>query len=197
MIYLRLRGVHSDESCFYPISGFPRYLITENTINGGLFKPTEDKPTDFVRATRPNKRAELIRERRYVGLVVANDPKIVSSSDKVVGVTAEESHKSGEKSIPDDTEKSSAANKCRPSRYYGQETPPKHVPSDDTMQKLSIKELRAQAENLLPLNTQVELEDAEELINQISPSVTMIDGQDIPDFGSDDSDGPFSDLDFA
>lgn len=33
-IYLRMRGVRSDQSNFYPISGFPRCLMTEDTVNG-------------------------------------------------------------------------------------------------------------------------------------------------------------------
>ena len=33
-IYLSMRGVHADQSNLYPISGFPRYLITEDTVNG-------------------------------------------------------------------------------------------------------------------------------------------------------------------
>ena len=33
-IYLSMRGVYTDQSNLYPISGFPRYLITEDTVNG-------------------------------------------------------------------------------------------------------------------------------------------------------------------
>lgn len=33
-IYLRMRGIHSEQTSFYPISGFPRSLITEDMITG-------------------------------------------------------------------------------------------------------------------------------------------------------------------
>ena len=33
-IYLRMRGIHSEQTSFYPISGFPRKLVAEDTING-------------------------------------------------------------------------------------------------------------------------------------------------------------------
>lgn len=42
IIYLRMRGVYSDETIFYPISGFPRYLITEDTVNGASFETITD-----------------------------------------------------------------------------------------------------------------------------------------------------------
>lgn len=35
-IYLRMRGIHSEQTSFYPISGFPRSLIAEDKINGGF-----------------------------------------------------------------------------------------------------------------------------------------------------------------
>ena len=38
MIYLRLQGIQSDQSNYYPISGFPRFLITEDTLNGIMSK---------------------------------------------------------------------------------------------------------------------------------------------------------------
>ena len=33
-IYLRMRGIHSEQTSFYPLSGFPRSLIAEDMING-------------------------------------------------------------------------------------------------------------------------------------------------------------------
>lgn len=62
-IYLTMKGIHSEQTTFYPISGFPRSLIAEDVIN----------------ETRLGKRAELIKERRYGGLAVASDPKIALS----------------------------------------------------------------------------------------------------------------------
>lgn len=47
MIYLKMCGVQSDQANSYPISGFPRYLVTEDTVNGGSFESTIDKPSDF------------------------------------------------------------------------------------------------------------------------------------------------------
>ena len=79
-IYLRMRDIHSEQTSFYPISGFPRNLIAEDMINGTLLamiiKPysLNQKPE-----TRLDKRAELIKERRYGGLAVASDPKVALS----------------------------------------------------------------------------------------------------------------------
>lgn len=36
-IYLRMRGIHSEQTSFYPISGFPRNLIAEDMINGTIY----------------------------------------------------------------------------------------------------------------------------------------------------------------
>lgn len=81
-IYLRMRGIHSEQTSLYPISGFPRNLIAEDMINGTspacvrkshLLTPTSE--------SRLDKRAELIKERRYGGLAVANDPKVALSRD--------------------------------------------------------------------------------------------------------------------
>lgn len=36
MIHLSMRGVYSDQIILYPISGFPRYLITEDSVNGRI-----------------------------------------------------------------------------------------------------------------------------------------------------------------
>ena len=33
-IYLKMRGIHSEQTSFYPISGSSRRLITEDKING-------------------------------------------------------------------------------------------------------------------------------------------------------------------
>ena len=46
-------------------------------------KSTSRRQANSLLATRLDKRAELIRERRYNTLPVANDPKVVSPSDRV------------------------------------------------------------------------------------------------------------------
>ena len=33
-IYLKMRGIHSEQTSLYPISGFPRSLIAEDMIKG-------------------------------------------------------------------------------------------------------------------------------------------------------------------
>ena len=95
-IYLRMRGIHSEQTSLYPISGFPRSLIAEDMINGTslvtkiLLCLLNSEPE-----TRLDKRAELIKERRYGGLVVANDPKVAlpNLGDRVPQPPPEESPK--------------------------------------------------------------------------------------------------------
>lgn len=133
-------------------------------------------------------------------MIVANDPKIAFSTDEAVDTTANESEnsKSNEPLIPDKADSPSAVDKQgsnRKSPWVLGRLP--STPSDTTDQKLPINELRAQAENSVPLDTQVNVEDAEELIHRVATSLKLVNGQDIPDFGSDDSDGPPSDEEFA
>jgi hypothetical protein len=71
-IYLALYERRSFEPGLYPISGFPRCLVMEDSMN----------------ATRLDKRAELIRQRRYGALDVANDPKVLSPSEEALPGTA-------------------------------------------------------------------------------------------------------------
>ena len=33
-IYLKMRGIHSEQTSLYPISGFPRSLMAEDKIKG-------------------------------------------------------------------------------------------------------------------------------------------------------------------
>ena len=86
-IFLSLCQSQRSEPGLYPISGFPRCLVSEDTLNGNV--PTgflSREPTDHSHlATRLDKRAELIRQRRYNALPVANDPKVVTPSDAPVG----------------------------------------------------------------------------------------------------------------
>lgn len=79
-IYLRMKGIHSEQTSFYPISGFPRNLIAEDMINGtSLAVIIKFHWLNPKSVTRLDKRAELIKERRYGGLAVASDPKVASS----------------------------------------------------------------------------------------------------------------------
>jgi hypothetical protein len=65
-ICLALHERRAFEPELYPISGFPRCLIMEDTVN----------------ATRLDKRAEIIRRRRHGALDVANDPQVMSISEE-------------------------------------------------------------------------------------------------------------------
>ena len=57
-----------------------------------------------------------------------------------------------------------------------------------------VAELRAQARTLLPSDGEVQVENAEELLDSTSSWLNAKEELDIPDFGSDDSDGPPSDV---
>ena len=175
MIYLKICGVQSDQADSYPISGFPRYLVTEDSVNGGSFESIIDKPTDSALATRLDKRAELIKERRYGGLIVANDPKIVLASNEAVNKTAEESEASRSNkpfnpsranSLPVTKEQDHS----RPSRDFSRVS---SAPPDSADQKVAINVLRAQADNAFPQGTKVEVEDAEELSHRVASSLTL------------------------
>lgn len=198
MIYLKMCGVHSDQGNFYPISGFPRYLITEDTVNGGSFENIIDKPTDLALATRLDKRAELIRERRYGGLIVANDPKIVFPSNEAVNKTAKEGgdSRSNKPFNPPKADSLPAARKDDANvTSPGEPRRVSSAPPNTADQEVAIHVLRAQADNSLPLGTKVEVEDAERLSDRAASSLTLANSLDVPYFSSDDSDGPPSDED--
>ena len=76
-IYLRMRGIHSEQTSFYAISGFPRKFVIEDTINGRLLSDfTILRWLSSEPESRLDRRAELIKERRYGALAVASDPNI-------------------------------------------------------------------------------------------------------------------------
>lgn len=67
---------------------------------------------------------------------------------------------------------------------------------DRTDQKAPIKELRKQAEDSISSDKiPAQVEDMEEMLlsNKVATSLTLVNDPDLPDFGSDDSDGPPSD----
>ncbi|KAL9616574.1 MAG: hypothetical protein Q9160_008577 [Pyrenula sp. 1 TL-2023] len=81
-IYLRMRGIHSEQTSLYPISGFPRSLIAEDVINGmSSAFVTKSHLLNSPSESRLDRRAELIKERRYGRLAVANDPKVTLAPD--------------------------------------------------------------------------------------------------------------------
>jgi hypothetical protein len=132
-------------------------------------------------------------------LIIANDPNIAFRRDGSVDVTANESeHSKGDAaSVPDKADNASAADKQDSNPAFPRDSKRRPAPSDDINPKVPINEFRAQVEDILRTHRQVEVEDAETLLCRASDSLTLVDGQDIPDFGSDDSDGPPSDMEFA
>ena len=82
-IFLSLCQSQRADPRLYSISGFPRCLASEDTLNGNVtIGFPQESPTDTSPlATRLEKRAELIRQRRYNARPVANDPKVVTLSD--------------------------------------------------------------------------------------------------------------------
>lgn len=84
-IFLRMKGIYSEQTSFYPISGFPRSLIAEDMINGTSLTLIMQSHWLTQRSeTCLDKRAELIKERRYDSLAISNNPRITppSSDDR-------------------------------------------------------------------------------------------------------------------
>ena len=156
--------------------------------------------------TRLDKRAELIKERRYGGLIVANDPKIAYSSEPSVDVTAAESDKSKES----ETIRSvgSPVLSGGESIHSPSKPEPRHTSFGDGHSfstssaeavtfGITVQKLRTQADKTVSENAEVAIEDAEELVHRMSTTLIKEGGSEVPDFGSDDSDGPPSDTEFA
>lgn len=214
-IYLRMKGIHSEQTSFYPISGFPRNLVAEDMINGrSLAVIIKFHWLNPKSETRLDKRAELIKERRYGRLAVASDPKVASSDhdDYAAKTPTQETSYStgedGEENTParaDNTIKSTTASTGRTtnSRTSSQTLASQisgdssSSPSKAVWQLVSIANLRAQAQAAAQdgHGGPITIEDGDELARTMSATLLLGSngvgiGVGEPDFGSDDSDGP-------
>lgn len=219
-IYLRMRGIHSEQTSFYPLSGFPRSLIAEDMINGAspamyiVFDPLSQKSE-----TRLDKRAELIKERRYGGLAVASDPKVAISGqdDSVPKPPTKEiqsnSGEDGEESVLARADSAESTKSTTPTITSTGRTSNSRASSQTLVsqmsggssssasraarQHVSIADLRAHAQATVQHghSGQITIEDGDELARSISKTLLLGSiGVGVrpgdPDFGSDDSDGP-------
>ncbi|KAI9691461.1 MAG: hypothetical protein M1822_007532 [Bathelium mastoideum] len=214
-IYLRMRGIHSEQTSYYPISGFPRSLIAEDMINGlSLPLSARQHLLNKESETRLDKRAELIKERRYGGLVVASDPKVAQprSGDHVPEMTTEETQdaadEDGEESTPvraegpgnTDTATTTTAATRRASNsqassqtLYSQQSGGSSSSAPKTVrQRVSIADIRAQAQD--SPGSPIIIKDDEQLARNLSTfslgsnRIGLNGGA--SDLDSDDSDGP-------
>ncbi|KAL8843023.1 MAG: hypothetical protein Q9176_002326 [Flavoplaca citrina] len=201
-IYLNMRGIHNEQTSLYPISGFPRKLIAEDMIN----------------ETRLDRRAELIKERRYGRLAVASDPKVAVSGrrDSAPETQAEDIQdstngdgkgtrlaKTGSAGLsPTTTATMTSARRKLPrpdsSRTLVSEKSHKSSSTSKSVgSRVSIKELRAQAQSAAQdgRDGRVMIEDGEKLAKTMSVALSLGstdigNGMEQPSFDSDDSDGP-------
>ena len=217
-IYLGMRGTHSEQTSFYPISGFPRCLIAEDMING-TFLPMiiTFRLLNPKSESRLDKRAELIKERRYGVLAVASDPSIAMSDyddHALVTITEEAQHKNGKEgeenalaradsaeSAPiatttstGRTSNSRASSQTLTSQLSGGSS---SSTSKAAGQHVSIADLRAQARSVAQEGhaNPITIVDGDELAKSMSATLALGSsgvGTGVlgPDFGSDDSDGP-------
>ena len=223
IIYLRMRGIHSEQTSFYPISGFPRSLIAEDTINGtSLAMIIKFHWLNQRSGTRLDKRAELIKERRYAGLAVASDPKVALSGqdDRAPETSTKETQYStgegGEESAlaradsaettESTTSTTASTGRTTPSRASSQTLISQlsggssSSASKTARQRVSIADLRAQAQDVVQdgHGSRITIEDGDELARNMSATLSLGSigvgvGVGEPDFGSEDSDGPPSD----
>ena len=220
-IYLRMKGIHSEETSFYPISGFPRNLIAEDKINGtSLAVIMKFRSLNPKSETRLDKRAELIKERRYGGLAVASDPKVALSGHDDGAPetpTKETPYNAGEdgeettlaradsaKTTNTTTLTTSSTGKMTNSRASSQtlasqlSSGSSSSVSTAARHRVSIADLRAQAQFAAENGhgSPIAIKDEDVLARTISATLSLgrngvSSGE--PDFGSDDSDGPPSD----
>lgn len=219
-IYLRMRGIHSEQSSFYPISGFPRNLIAEDIINGmSLAMIITSHSLNKKSETRLDKRAELIKERRYGGLAVASDSKVALSGHddrRPETPTKETQYNTGEdegestlaradSADNTDTTTSTTASTGRTThRQASSQTfvsqlsgGSSSTASKAVRQHVSIADLRAQAQVAAQdlHNGPITIEDGDELARTLAATLSS-GGNGIgvgvgkPDSESDDSDGP-------
>lgn len=211
-IYLRMRGTHSEQTSFYPISGFPRRLIAEDKINGTFFPMTMTlhmltEPPE----TRLDKRAELIKERRYGGLAIANDPRLAvpNDEDRPPGPLPKHSQDANGEGKDDstlakaDTGESTdtstsitASSRLKNSRGSSQSSISQLSGDSSTSAskppkiRASISDLEAEAQVAARdgYKSPISIDDGDELARNMSGIFSL--GVKEPDFGSDDSDGP-------
>ena len=219
-IYLTMKGIHSEQTTFYPISGFPRSLIAEDVINGmSLVMITKFCLLNQKSETRLGKRAELIKERRYGGLAVASDPKIALSGhddhapESQTKDTQYNTGKDGEESSlaradsaettetttsttasTGRTTNSRASSQTLVSQLSGGSS---SSASKAVRQRVSIAGLRAQAQVAAQggHGGPITIVDGDEVARTMSATLSLGSngvgiGVGEPDFGSDDSDGP-------
>ena len=220
-IYLRMRGIHSEQTSFYPISGFPRSLIAEDMINGtSLAVIIKFHSLNPKSETRLDKRAELIKERRYGGLAVASDPKVALSGhdDRAPETpTKETPYNTGEdgeesalaradsaKTTNTTTSTTASTGRTTNSRASSQTSASQlsggssSSASKAARQRFSLADLRAQAQVAAQEGhgVPITIEDGDALARTLSATLSLgSNGVGIgmvgePDFGSDDSDGP-------
>ena len=212
-IYLKMRSIYSERTNFYPLSGFPRSLIAEDMINGTF--PTLCTvlgPLSQRAETRLDKRAELIKERRYGKLAVASDPKVAISGQDDRVPKSPTNEKDGEESTLRSAESvehrrsttstntsvgSSSQSRTSSHTLVSQMSGGRPSSSFKTARQIhSIADLRAHARATIQdgQRRQYAMEDEDELARGFSKTLSLgsVDlgiGPKEPDFGSDDSDG--------
>lgn len=160
--------------------------------------------------THLNKRAELIKERRYGGLAIASDPKVAISGDDDSAPktpTNETQSSTGaqgaeERPLAKADSAKSADTTTSPATRTGRATNSRAssqtlVSQLSTGQRVSIADLRVQAQDLVRDGGSgpKTIEDGDKLASTVSASLSLGGngvgvGVGEPDFGSDDSDGP-------
>ena len=218
-IYLKMRGIHSEQTSLYPISGFPRRLIAEDKIKGTPLAITIVYSLNQVSERRLDKRTELIKERRYGGLAVASETNVASAghNDNAPETPNKDtqnniSHNGEDITFPkaEGPEKpasrksvTSSTGRTINSRASSQTLVPQlsressSSASKALFQGVPIAELRAQAEAAVHDSSDglITIKDGDELATTMSAMLSLGSkaagiGMEGPDFGSDDSDGP-------
>lgn len=222
-IYLKMRGIHSEKTSLYPISGFPRSLIAEDMIKRTSLVVTIKLHSLIQKSeTRLEKRAELIKERRYGVLAVASDPNVALSghSDDAPEISKRDTqYKTGEdgedvtlaRAERDENTGAGTSTTASTGRATNSRTSSQILVSRKSgdssssaskvvCQRVSIADLRAQAQVAAQDGHDglITIEDGDELGKTMSMALSLgSNGAGIatkePDFGSDDSDGPPSD----
>ena len=149
----------------------------------------------MVIENRLDRRAEMIKERRYGGLIVANDPKIAYFSDE--SATEEQEKTDGDETDVADNNKGPATAGMQEAGRSSSQTSESLLSASRSrvsVPKVPISEIRAQAASSSSSRADIQVEDAEDLLRKMSSSPTVQDDSDLPDLGSDDSDGPPSDF---
>ena len=219
-IYLNMRGIHSERTSLYPISGFPRSLIAEDNIKGMSSAETiiiYSLNRDLER--RLDKRAELIKERRYGGLAVASETNVALAghTDNAPETPNEDTQDNisqngeeitlpkveGAENTGSRISTTSSTRRTTSSRASSQTLVPQlsgdssSSASKAVRQRISIADLRAQAQAAARDGSGglITIEDGDKLAKTMSAILSLGSnvagiGTEGPDFGSDDSDGP-------